>query len=192
MVDGGSTDGTAGIARKAGARVIESARGRGTQLERGALAASGAILLFLHADSRLPSGWSVAAGLALSDGSIAAGAFTLSIDAPGRAYRLVELGSGLRSRLFSLPYGDQAVFTTRENFEMAAGELGEMPLMEDVYLIKRLKKFGRIVTLGERVTTSPRMWLRRGVLVTTLRNLLLVTLFSLGVSPKKLYSLYYK
>ncbi len=192
MVDGGSTDGTVAVAKRAGARVIESTRGRGSQLAGGALAASGNILLFLHADTRLPIGWSKAAGRALEDGAVSAGAFTLSIDATGPAYRLVELGSGLRSRLLSLPYGDQAIFTTRECFNMAAGELSAMPLMEDLYLIKRLRKYGRIVTLNERVTTSPRMWQRRGVLVTTLRNLLLVTLFRLGVSPAKLYRLYYR
>lgn len=190
VADGGSTDGTVDAALSLGARVVHAPRGRGAQMDAGALAAKGAVLVFLHADSILPPGWMDSITGALRDARVVGGAFRLTIGSPRKLLRIVEGAVTLRSRLLGLYYGDQAIFVRRGEF-MRAGGFKNLPLMEDVDCVKRLRKLGRFVLLDKKVVTSSRRWDRKGVLSTTLRNLLFLTLYHAGVSPARLYRWYY-
>jgi rSAM/selenodomain-associated transferase 2 len=182
VVDGGSLDGTVDVARQFTAKVFKGARGRANQMNFGALQARGDILLFLHGDTALPPSAPERVRLALTDETIVGGAFRLRIASSCRALKVVAWGANLRSRLFGLPYGDQALFVRRSVFE-AIGGFASWPLMEDVDLARRLKLAGRMVLLPETVTTSARRWEREGVLWTTLRNSLLLVGFWAGCSP---------
>lgn len=167
-------------------RTILSEQGRGSQLNRGAGAASGEVLVFLHADTALPRDALCRIGEALCDETLAGGAFNLEIDSPRPIFRLIERVASCRSRITRIPYGDQAIFLRRACFRSLGG-FHELPIMEDVDLMRRLRlSGGRIVILPERVVTSARRWEKEGALYTTLRNRVLVALFSLGIDAKRL------
>jgi rSAM/selenodomain-associated transferase 2 len=187
VVDGGSGDATADAARRAGARVVESPPGRGLQLDRGARAARGDWLVFLHADTRLEHGWSQAL-LGLPP-DVVGGAFRLAVDSPRRAYRVIEAGVSLRCRLFQLPFGDQGIFARREIYGMIGG-FPPFPVMEDVAFARRLARAGRMVFPAVRAFTSARRWERGGVMATTARNLGLQALYAAGCPPDRLARLY--
>jgi len=182
VVDGGSPDGTVDVARQFTTKVFKGARGRANQMNFGALQAKGDILLFLHGDTALPPSALERVRRALSDETIVGGAFRLRIASPCRALKMVAWGANLRSRLLGLPYGDQALFVRRSVFE-AIGGFAPWPLMEDVDLACRLRRAGRMVLLPEAVTTSARRWEREGVVLTTVRNSLLLVGFWAGCSP---------
>ncbi len=188
--DGGSTDGTRAIAERLGARVMGCPPGRGAQMDAGAAEARGEVFLFLHADTRLPENWDRAVRDALRDGKTVAGAFRLRIDSKGGRFRLIERAAALRCRALGLIYGDQALFVRKESF-LRAGGFMSLPLMEDIDCVKRLRRLGKVVLLKESVLTSPRRWRRAGTIRNTLRNALVLSLYFLGASPIKLYSLYY-
>jgi rSAM/selenodomain-associated transferase 2 len=188
VADGGSDDATADAARRAGARVVASPRGRGVQLDRGARAATGEWLVFLHADTRLEHGWS-AAVLALPP-NVVGGAFRLTVDSRRRAYRAIEAGVALRCRLFHLPFGDQGIFVRRGVYGMIGG-FPPFPVMEDVAFAQRLARAGPMVFPPVRAFTSARRWEEGGVMATTLRNLGLQALYAAGWSPERLARLYY-
>jgi rSAM/selenodomain-associated transferase 2 len=180
VVDGGSADGTVAAAERAGARVLTAPRGRGAQLAAGAAAARGEILLFVHADTRLPAGFAAAARATLSGPRIALGAFRLGIDAPGLRFRCVELLVRLRCALFGMPYGDQALFVRRELY----GELGgfaNLPAMEDFDFVLRARRRGRVAMAPLAVRTSARAWRRHGVLRLSTVNLLCAIACRCGV-----------
>lgn len=185
VADGGSHDSSRKIAETAGAHVVDSPPGRGRQLNQGAAAAGGDILFFLHADTIPPAGFATLIRASLSDKGVAAGSFSLALDMDGRRARLVCLGTNLRSRLFSLPYGDQGFFISREIFNKING-FPEQELMEDYEFIRRAGKLGRIKILPEAVTSSARRWRRLGFLKTTLLNQMMVLGYLLGVSPASL------
>lgn len=185
VADGGSTDRTSEIAKEAGARVVETSRGRAMQMNQGALSARGDILLFLHADTRLPDGYAEHIQQALGSDHVAGSAFTLAIDAQGRKYRAVEWGARHRAKYLSLPYGDQALSMRRDTFQRLGG-YANLALMEDYDLVRRLRQRGRIVLLDQAVNTSARRWSRLGVFRTTLRNQLIVLGYRLGVKPEVL------
>jgi rSAM/selenodomain-associated transferase 2 len=187
VVDGGSCDATRQIAQRQGVQVITSAAGRAHQMNVGAQAATGEILLFLHGDTRLPGGFDELIRAALQDAI--AGAFRLRIDAPQRRFRWVEWGVNCRSALFHMPYGDQAIFLRAELFQKLGG-FAEMPIMEDFELIRRLRRLGSVVMIQANVTTSARRWQRRGIVKTTLINQLIILGYGLGVSPARLAQLY--
>lgn len=188
VADGGSTDRTRERARATGALVVESPRGRGAQLHAGAGAARGDWLLFLHADTRLGPGWSSA--VEALPAATPGGAFRFAVDSPRPAFRLIELGAWLRCRLFSLPYGDQALFARREAYERAGG-FRPLPLMEDVDFVRRLGRQGRLALLPHRALTSPRRWQARGgILRGTLTNWRVLALYALGRSPESLAHIY--
>jgi rSAM/selenodomain-associated transferase 2 len=189
VVDGGSRDGTERIARSAGVQVIDSPPGRAHQMNIGAQAATGEILLFLHGDTRLPEGFDQLIRAALQNPQAMAGAFRLRIDAPQRRFRWVEWGVNCRSALFHMPYGDQAIFLRAELFQKLGG-FAEMPIMEDFELIRRLRRLGSVVMIKANVTTSARRWQRRGIVKTTLINQLMILGYGLGVSPARLAQLY--
>lgn len=169
---------------------LHSAPGRGIQLNRGAEAAKGKILLFLHCDSILPSGALDAIMQTMADQSFCGGAFDLCIDDPLKIFRMIEKSASVRSRLTRIPYGDQAVFIRRAFFHDIGG-FAHIPLMEDVDLMRRIKKKGRrIRILDQKVATSARRWRKEGILFGTFRNWLLITLYYLGVSPDRLAKFY--
>ncbi|WP_116473026.1 TIGR04283 family arsenosugar biosynthesis glycosyltransferase [Zobellella maritima] len=162
LVDGGSRDDSVTIARQAGFRVLESERGRARQMNAGATAASGELLLFLHADTILPPMAVQAVQSALADGQHQWGRFDVHIS--GRHPMLAVIGGlmNLRSRLTGIATGDQAMFVTRAAFEQVAG-FPDQPLMEDVELSKRLKRLSPPACLKLKVSTSGRRWESRGL-----------------------------
>ena len=185
VADGGSTDATLAIARAAGAKIVTSERGRGAQLAKGAAAARGDALLFVHADTHLTPGWR-----ALAERHLAAShhpaCFRLKLDDPAWQARLIERAVALRSRLAGLPYGDQGLLVTRTAYDTAGG-FRPLILMEDVDLIRRL---ARPVMLDGDALTSADRWRRDGWMRRTLRNLTCLSLWRLGVSPDRIARLY--
>jgi uncharacterized protein len=185
VVDGGSADRTAEIARSCGAKVDVSPCGRARQMNRGAALAGGDLLLFLHADTRLPGGFAEAVRQTLASPEIAAGAFEFRLDARMPGLRVVERVANWRSRSLQFPYGDQAIFL-RAGLFREVGEFADLPIMEDFEIIRRLKKRGRIHTAPLPAFTSARRWRKVGVLKTTLMNQGMVLAYFLGVSPLNL------
>jgi len=185
VADGGSSDRTADIAQSLGVRVISTAPGRAAQMNAGAIAATGDILLFLHADTLLPPGYDSGARLALAKPQTVAGAFKLKIDSPSLCLRLVETGVNGRSRFLQMPYGDQAIFLTASTFDKIGG-FPDLALMEDFEFVRRLKKQGRIEIVPQPVLTSARRWQQLGVIKTTAINQIVIIAYFLGVSPDRL------
>jgi rSAM/selenodomain-associated transferase 2/rSAM/selenodomain-associated transferase 1 len=185
VADGGSRDGTVALARAFGAKVVRAGPTRAARLNAGAEVSSGDVLLFLHADTRLPSGFREQVARIMVRGSAAAGAFRLRVDAPSPAIHLVETWVDLRTRLFGMPYGDQAIFLRAERFREMGG-FPALPIMEDFVFARRLRRAGRITLLDAAVITSGRRWERLGVLRTSLVNQSMVLGFALGVSPDRL------
>ncbi len=189
--DGGSVDRTTAVAQSSGARVIVTEPGRGLQMDKGAREAAGDVLLFLHADTALPEGWKESIERALENNNVTAGAFRLGIDSPARWLRVVEFVAGFRAAFLKRIYGDQAIFARRTVF-FRVGGFRNLPLMEDVDCVKRLRKAGRFVLLDKYVKTSPRRWVSGGMLRNTLRNWLCLVFYRLGFSPERLYIWYYR
>jgi rSAM/selenodomain-associated transferase 2 len=169
---------------------ITSAAGRARQMNAGAALAKGEILLFLHADTLLPPGAPEQIRRLMASDGCDAGAFSLGVDSRRWAYRLIAWAATWRSRLSRVPYGDQAIFMRRSYF-IELGGFADISLMEDVELMRRIKRRGgRAVVLPSSVTTSARRWERQGIILHTLRNWLLVSLFYLGVPADKLARYY--
>ena len=185
VVDAGSSDATPDIARRCTSKVYQGPRGRARQMNHGAQRAAGDILLFLHADTLLPPGALDAVRRALQQPGTGGGAFRLSIAPATPALRLVAWGTNLRSRFGGLPYGDQALFVWRQVFEELGG-YDDVPFMEDIRLVQALRRYGRLAIVPQAVVTSGRRWQRDGVLVTTARNVALMTLYFCGVPPAAL------
>ena len=186
VVDGEDQSGT--LAAIADPRVVQvrSPAGRARQMNAGAAWAGGDLLLFLHADTFLPPGGLRLIQRALDTSDRVGGAFDLGIDSRRFSLKLIEIVGGIRSRITRLPYGDQALFIRKNRFEQLGG-FSEVPLMEDVDLMRRIKRRKwPIAILPQKVCTSPRRWEREGVLYGTLRNWILLTLYLMGVSPVRL------
>ncbi|MEM9294148.1 MAG: TIGR04283 family arsenosugar biosynthesis glycosyltransferase [Acidobacteriota bacterium] len=188
--DGGSQDETVAIAQRCGARVVESDPGRGPQLNRGAEAARGDVLLFVHADTRLPSHAGEAIRDAIAHGAVG-GAFTLRFDHDSALFRLGSALVNLRTRWLRIPLGDQAQFASRGAFETLEG-FRPWPILEDLDFIRRLRRHGKIQILDGPALTSTRRYLHRGVLRSLATNYLIWTLWTFGVSPHRLAKLYRK
>lgn len=189
VADGGSDDDSVRIAHEAGAQVVLSERGRARQMNAGARAARGDVLLFLHADTDLPphADRLVLDGLASRDR--AWGRFDVEIvDGPGML-AVVAYMMNLRSRLSGIATGDQAIFVRREAFERLGG-FPDQPLMEDIELSRRLKRISRPLCLRERVTTSGRRWANRGTLATVVLMWRLRFAYWRGASPERLAERY--
>ena len=188
VVDGGSGDGTPDRARPLADRVIAAPRGRAVQMNAGAAAATGDVLLFLHADTRLPEN----ADRLMLDGLARSGRcwgrFDVRFDGGG-LLGLIAVMMNTRSRLSGIATGDQAMFMTRAAFDNAGG-FPPIALMEDVALSAKLKRTGKPLALRARVTTSGRRWRAHGMLRTVLLMWALRLRFFLGADPAKLARAY--
>jgi rSAM/selenodomain-associated transferase 2 len=190
VVDGGSTDDTVKLARGLGFRVETCSGGRGAQLNFGAHCATSPILLFLHADTLLPQGFKQMVTACLANPDIILGAFRLQVEGADWLLKGIIEIANLRSQLLQLPYGDQAFFLRKENFNLLGG-FPELPIMEDYVFVRQTKKMGKVITLPQKVTTSGRRWQRMGPLRTTLMNQLIICAYYLGV-PAQTLALFYR
>lgn len=190
VVDGQAEGETVAAIRDNAVRKLRSEKGRGGQLNRGAAIAAGDVLLFLHADTVLPPAAFERIAEAMRDEGCVGGAFNLRIDSRRAGFRVIETVASLRSRLTRIPYGDQAIFI-RASYFRTLGGFREIPIMEDVDLMRRIKrKGGRIVIFREPVITSARRWEKEGLVFGTIRNWFLMTLYLCGVSPERLARFY--
>lgn len=196
IADGGSADKTEEIADSAGANFISAPKGRGSQLSVGGESASGDWLLFLHADTVLDPGWEeevrkfmgfAQAGRFKSPEMAAV--FKFALDDFSLKARFLERMVALRCILFGLPYGDQGLLISRSFYKKLGGYNAALPLMEDVDLIRRIKR-RQLVFLRSNALTSPERYIKDGFFVRSCRNLLCLALFYLRVSPKIIAKLY--
>ena len=187
IVDGGSSDNSVCIAEKYG-KVLTSARGRAKQLNAGAVAATGDILIFLHADIWLESGALAAVESALSSGYIGGG-FHQKIDGKCILYRMIEIAGDLRGKYLKVFYGDSGIFLARADFEKIGG-FPDVPILEEMEFSKSLRKLGKTMLIVPHIHLSARRWEAKGIVRTTLNNWLITLLYFTGVSPEKLAKLY--
>lgn len=186
VVDAGSEDQTVAAGLAGGARVLRAARGRARQLNAGAAASCDEWILFLHADSRLDVHARRVLAFALREpASLQAAVFRYAVDLSPVWKRMLELAQALREALWGLPYGDQGLLIRRECFASVGG-YPDVPIMEDVAIIRALRRRVRIERLPARILTSGRRYRRHGVLRTSLQHLVLISLYLLGVSPARL------
>jgi rSAM/selenodomain-associated transferase 2 len=188
VADGGSSDATARIARERGARVVAGEPMRSRQLNRGAAAAVSDALIFLHADTALPPGACAAVVNTLTSGAVFGG-FRLRFAEGSSRLRVVAALVNLRTRITRCPWGDQAQFVSRSAF-LASGGFLEIPIMEDYELAIRMKRRGRAVVLPQKVTTSGRRFLERGVLRTAFTNWRIIVAWRLGADAERLARIY--
>ena len=183
VVDGESNDDTVWIAKSLGAKVITSSPPRARQMNQGAAKATGDVLVFLHADTRLPEKFEDFIFNSFKQPKMVAGAFELRMDSPMPGLRLIERLANWRSRFLKMPYCDQAIFISSRVFHQIGG-FPDIPIMEDFELIRRLQKQGKIVILPVPVLTSPRRWQNLGILKTTLINQLVIATYFMGIAPE--------
>lgn len=191
VADGGSADGTQAAAGRIADKLAETRRpGRAVQMHQGALAASGELLLFLHADTRLPERWlgSLLDAWARKPRP-GATAFRLGFDSTKPVYRLIGALGHWRSRRTGVPHGDQAVACRREDY-LRVGGFPPVPIMEEYFLLPKLAALGPVVIMKEVAETSTRRYERNGPLFNALRNAAIIALFRLGVPPETLRRLY--
>ena len=193
IVDGGSTDETPRIAEQAGARLLTCRPSRGGQLKTAAQEARFPWLLFLHADTVLEPGWLDEAGehiARIDEGrrSDTAGVFRFTLDDSGFAPRIIEKGVSIRSRLLALPYGDQGLLISHKLYDTIGG-FSDMPIMEDVDIVRRLGR-KRITQFRSAATTSADRYRADGYTRRISRNLCCLALYGTGVSPERIVSIY--
>ena len=190
IADGGSTDETMEIARAYNVRSLQVPACRAAQMNAGAKEACGDILLFLHADTRLPRKWANHVRSELDKPRVAGGAFTLKLDENARWCEIIEGLANMRSRRLHMPYGDQAIFIRTDLFH-GMGGFAALPIMEDFEFMRRLRKRGCISIVPEPVVTSARRWRESGVWWTTAVNQAVIIGYFLGISPHLLARLYH-
>ena len=190
VVDGGSSESLAPrLARMGPVTLLHSPPGRARQFNLGAAQAQGEVLLFLHSDSRLPTGWREEIGRILANPKNIAGAFSFKTDLDHPKMARIERWANRRSRYLQLPYGDQGLFMAKATFEGLVG-FAPLPLMEDYELVLRLKKQGRIETSPLPLVTSGRRWLAQGFGAVGWTNFKIILLYHLGISPDRLQKIY--
>ena len=186
VADGGSRDRTLEAARKRGARTVRTSAGRGRQMNAGARTLASPWILFLHADSRLPRETRDALLSWLrSSASVEAAHFRFRLDRDGLWWSLIERGQRIRERLTGLTYGDQGLLISRTRYERVGG-FPEIPVMEDVEVVRRLRRDGGLDRIGAPLITSARRYESEGPVRACLRNLGLILLYSLSVRPDRL------
>lgn len=191
VVDGGSEDETGEVVRRLPwVTYLSARRGRASQMNAGAAAANGTVLLFLHSDTLLPAEANAAILEAFNDPDVVAGRFDVGFDNPRPVLKVIAFFINVRSRLTKICTGDQALFVRRMIFK-GLGGYPDIPLMEDVEFAKRLKRKGTMRCLRVKVTTSARKWEREGILRTILLMWTLRLLYVVGVSPDRLSRWYY-
>jgi len=186
VVDGGSRDGTVEVACQYTPHVLMSRPGRGVQQAVGARYSQGSVLVFVHADTRLPPGYQHLIHQALACPDVVFGAFWLAIHPSSRALDVIAFMANLRSRCLKLPYGDQAIFVQRGVYFQVGG-FRDWPIMEDVDLVRRLNRHGDFKPAQGYVKTSARRWQEENVIRTTLKNVARIVRHGLGASPEALY-----
>ena len=189
VADGGSDDETVDRARAAGARVVRAPRGRGRQLNAGARVSRTPWICFLHADVRLNDAARGDLERTVRRGGVGAAVWRLRIVGRHPLYRLVELGAAIRQHLAGLPYGDQGLLVHRALFD-AVGGFDEVEVMEDVGVVRRLRRRTRITRFASALQVSARRWEREGILRCTLRNAALLMAYRVGVAPSRLAAWY--
>ena len=187
VVDGGSTDESVRIAERYG-RVIKSERGRAKQLNIGAAAAKGDILVFLHADVWLEPGAFVTVEKTLSSGYVGGG-FLQKIDGKGILYRIIEISANMRGKYLKVFYGDSGIFVSRNDFQRIGG-FPDVPIMEEMSFSKGLRILGKTKMVKPRIHISARRWEKNGIIRTTAINWLITFLYLLGFSLERLAKLY--
>lgn len=189
IADGGSRDGTLEIAEQFGPRIVTSPPGRALQMNAAAQTATGELLLFLHADSRVDAKSYNKMVDVMKQGSSLGGAFGLAIESEKPSLKLLSILATLRSKHLNLVYGDQAIFVRAHVFREMGG-FSSIPICEDLDFFRRLKKKGPIVLLEEKALSSARRWRTEGIVFTTLRNMVIAALFLLGFPPRILSKWY--
>ncbi|PNX47872.1 MAG: hypothetical protein BV459_03515 [Thermoplasmata archaeon M11B2D] len=190
VVDGSPTQDTLHAISDKTIKTYTSAQGRGRQMNLGAAHATGEILVFLHADTFLPANALNLIQDALENHHLVGGAFTLQIDSQRVLLRMIAVFSTLRSQMTRAPYGDQVIFIRKSYFEFIGG-YQDLPLMEDVELMRRIKKQkGQIIILPDMVLTSDRRWNQEGCFYTALRDTLIIFLYWCGMPAEKLARFY--
>jgi len=189
VVDGGSSDKTPDLARRAADRVVSAPRGRASQMNAGAALARGEVLLFLHADTRLPEDAAARILQGLAASGRAWGRFDVRIEGENRLLPVIAFLMNLRSRATGIATGDQAIFVRRDAFERA-GRFPSLELMEDIALSRSLKRVSRPLCLADKAVTSGRRWEQRGVLRTVFLMGWLRLAFFFGVAPASLARFY--
>ena len=182
VADGGSSDSTVQIARQQGQQVVVSEPGRGVQQNAGARQARGDLLLFLHADTWLESQAAAQLQQMARDPRVHMGAFRQKITSSRPIYRWIERGNAIRARYWGLPYGDQGIFVRRDTFFQWGG-FPEVPIMEDLIFMRKVRRRSRIMLLPGPLHVSPRRWEQIGPLTQTLRNWGLLIAERAGVAP---------
>lgn len=190
LVDGGSEDDSPAIAEPLVDEVLHSPRGRARQMNCGATQASAEVLLFLHADTRLPNNALNLISQAI-DGGYRWGRFDVEFDSPQANFKLIALMMNWRSRLTGIATGDQAMFITRQTFQ-AVGGFPDIALMEDIAISASLKKLGKPCCLADKVITSARRWQRHGIYKTILLMWRLRLAYFFGADPDDLAARYYR
>ena len=187
--DGGSYDDTLKIAAKFTQHLIKGPAGRAIQMNAGAQIATGDLLLFLHADSHIKLASYKKMLYTMKKLEVIGGAFSLLIVSDRRALQIINQLANLRSKYLGRAYGDQAFFVKKNVFQKMKG-FTEFPICEDLDFYKRLKILGPVALLKEEVLTSPRRWINEGIWFTTIRNIIIATLFELGFPPRILTKWY--
>jgi len=190
VVDGGSTDDTVQLAKDCDAKVITSSPGRARQMNKGAKAAQGDILLFLHADTFLPHGFDIHIRRTFQNPHIVAGAFSLQINGDFPGFRIVELMTNFRSRYLQMPYGDQGIFIRTAFFRLMGG-FPDLPIMEDFAFMRLIHSYGRVLTLKVPACTSPRRWDSLGIIRTAIINQAIILGYLAGINPQRLSRWYH-
>jgi rSAM/selenodomain-associated transferase 2 len=189
VVDGGSSDASVAIVQSLRVTLIIAPRGRARQMNAGARASHGDVLVFVHADTIVPRTFAADIASALSDPAVVGGRFDVKLDDRALPYRIIGAMISFRSRISRTGTGDQAIFVRRDVFDSLGG-FPELELCEDLEFSRRMKRAGRIACLRTRVTTSARRWDRDGLVRTVIRMWMIRAMYLMGVPPARLKRMY--
>jgi rSAM/selenodomain-associated transferase 2 len=183
VADGGSLDTTVPIAKREATRVVECKPNRALQMNVGAREATGDLLLFIHADSRVNPESYHRMIETMRSSDLVGGAFSLTIESEKISLKLISRLATLRARHLNLVYGDQSIFVRADVFRKLDG-YSPLPICEDLDFFRRLSQRGQVTLLKEKAYTSARRWMSEGIPFTTLRNIIIATLFLIGFPPR--------